>query len=109
MHAYMHVRTYVCEYISILLLYWANVEYIISIYISIYMHARMHACMHARTYACMLCVYIRVLLLYWNVESPAAWPLHDIAITNIVRCMTFKRGGSVGWRILRNGRAIVSQ
>jgi len=39
---------------------------------------------------------------------PAPWPLHDIAITNIVWCMAYK--GSVGGgRILRNGRAIVLQ
>ena len=36
------------------------------------------------------------------------WPLHDIAITNIVWCMA-EKGGSVGGCILRNGRAIVLQ
>jgi len=38
-----------------------------------------------------------------------SWPLHDIAIIDIVWCMAYKGGGSVGRRILRNGRAIVSQ
>jgi len=36
------------------------------------------------------------------------WPLHGIAITNIV-WRWYTKEGSVGGRILRNGRAIVMQ
>ena len=36
------------------------------------------------------------------------WPLHDIAITNIVWCMSYT-GEVGGGRILRNGRAIALQ
>ena len=36
------------------------------------------------------------------------WPLHDIAIANIVWCMAYERGVG-GGRILRNGRPIVLQ
>jgi len=41
-------------------------------------------------------------------HSFVTWPLHDIAITNIVWCMA-QKGGVGGGRILRNGRAIVLQ
>jgi len=36
------------------------------------------------------------------------WPLHNIAITNIVWCMAYNRGVG-GGRILSNGRAMVLQ
>jgi len=38
-----------------------------------------------------------------------AWPLHDIAITNIVWCIALKGGVGGGGRILRNDRATVLQ
>jgi len=33
---------------------------------------------------------------------PRAWPLHDIAFTNIVWCLAHKRGGRGGGRTLRD-------
>jgi len=41
--------------------------------------------------------------------NPATWPLHDIAMTNIVWSMACKtKRGSGGGRILRNSRATVT-
>jgi len=40
-------------------------------------------------------------------EGSGGWPSHDIAITNIVWCMAYKKGGRWGGRLVRNGRAKV--
>jgi len=43
-------------------------------------------------------------------RRPAPWPLHDIAIPNIVWCIEYNRGvGSGEGRILRKSRVIVQQ
>ena len=47
------------------------------------------------------CMYSHSVCLYLYTPSKATWPLHDIAITNIVWCMPYK--GGVG------GRAYIAQ
>ena len=54
-------------------------------------------CVRACVFVCVcvcVCVCVR-----------ACWPLQDIAITTIVWCTAYKEG-SVGERMLRNGRAM---
>ena len=42
-------------------------------------------------------------------QTRQGWPSHDIAITNIVWCMAYKRGVGGGHRIWCNRRAVVLQ
>ena len=48
------------------------------------------------------------LLVRMRAERVAPWPLHDVAIINMILCMAYKWGVG-GRRILRDGRAIALQ